>query len=67
VRHSGAPAAVDAFSRLAVRPVDEMARAASQMVMERIAAADPSAIPVRDRVFAPHLVVGESARLPTGR
>jgi LacI family transcriptional regulator len=49
---------------LAVQPVDEMARAASRMIMDRIAAADPAAIPVRDRVFTPELLVGESTRPP---
>jgi LacI family transcriptional regulator len=49
---------------MAVQPVEEMARAASRMIMDRIAAADPAAIPVRDRVFTPELLVGESTRPP---
>lgn len=49
---------------MAVQPVDEMARAASRMIMDRIAAADQAGIPVRDRIFAPHLLIGHSTCPP---
>lgn len=47
---------------MAVQPVEEMARVASRLLMARIAAADPGAIPFRDVILAPHLVIGQSTR-----
>lgn len=45
---------------VAVQPIEEMARKASQMLMARIAAADPATIPFRDVILAPRLVIRES-------
>lgn len=50
---------------MAVQPIEEMARVASRMLMDRIAAADPTAIPFRDVISAPRLIIGESTRPPS--
>ena len=47
---------------MAVQPVADMARVASRMLMDRIATADPQAIPFRDVILAPRLVIGQSTR-----
>lgn len=48
---------------MAVQPVEEMARVASRLLMDRIAATDPASIPFRNVVMAPRLVIGESTRV----
>lgn len=48
----------------AVQPVDDMARAACRMLMDRIGSADEEARPPRDAVFPPRLVVGDSTAAP---
>lgn len=48
---------------MAVQPVEEMARIASRILMDRIAAPDPASIPFRDVVLSPRLVIGESTRV----
>lgn len=47
---------------MAVQPVAEMARVASGMLMDRIAATDPNAIPPQEVILAPRLVIGQSTR-----
>lgn len=47
---------------MAVQPVAEMARVAIRRLMDRIAAPDPAAIPFKDIILAPHLVIGQSTR-----
>ena len=51
---------------MAVQPVDDLARAAARMLMERIALTDQATVPPRDVVLAPWLVIGESTRAPAG-
>jgi LacI family transcriptional regulator len=48
----------------AVQPVGEMARAACEMLMERIAARSGPILPPRDAVFQPRFVPGESTSPP---
>jgi LacI family transcriptional regulator len=49
-----------------VQPIDDMARAACRMLMDRIAAAPGTVLPCRDAVLAPHLVIGGSTAPPPG-
>ena len=47
---------------VAVQPVEEMARAASRLLMDRIAAPTDLAAPFADAIFAPRLIIGDSTR-----
>jgi LacI family transcriptional regulator len=48
----------------AVQPVDDMARAACRMLMDRISAPPGTSLPARDAVLPPRLVIGESTAPP---
>lgn len=48
----------------AVQPVDEMARVACRMLMERIALTQGASLPPREAVLPPRLVIGESTAPP---
>jgi DNA-binding LacI/PurR family transcriptional regulator len=48
---------------MVVQPVDDMARVATEFLMERINART-AAIPPREHIFIPRLVVGQSCAPP---
>jgi LacI family transcriptional regulator len=48
---------------MAVQPVEDMARSAIRILLDRIAGLDPAEVPFRDVVSAPKLVIGESTRV----
>ena len=50
---------------IAAQPVQDMARAAIGLLLARISAADPAAIPFQDVIMAPKLILGTSTRPPS--
>jgi LacI family transcriptional regulator len=49
---------------MVVQPVEEMARIATEFLLERIAARDGREIPPRETILIPRLVVGQSVAAP---
>lgn len=47
---------------MAIQPVEEMARLASRMLIDRIRAVGDGAMPFRDEILAPRLVIGQSTQ-----